>query len=64
MIATQKMGRESISIASGRKPVPRRVFSPLRRRHAVLPDVGVNLGGGDGLMAQQGLDIHQCSFDR
>ena len=27
--------------------------------HPLLPDVGVNLGGGDGLMAEQRLDIHQ-----
>ena len=27
--------------------------------HPLLPHVGVNLGGGDRLMAQQGLDVHQ-----
>ena len=27
--------------------------------HPLLPDVGVNLGGADALMAQQGLDVHQ-----
>jgi hypothetical protein len=28
-------------------------------RHPLLPDVGVNLGGGDALVAEQGLDVHQ-----
>ncbi len=27
--------------------------------HPLLADVGVNLGGGDGLMTEQGLDVHQ-----
>ena len=27
--------------------------------HPVLPDVGVNLGGVDGGVPQQGLDVHQ-----
>jgi hypothetical protein len=27
--------------------------------HPLLPDVGVNLGGGDALVAEQGLDVHQ-----
>ena len=27
--------------------------------HAFLPDIGINLGGGDALVAQQGLDVHQ-----
>ena len=27
--------------------------------HPRLPDVGVNLGGAEALVAQQGLDIHQ-----
>ena len=26
--------------------------------HPVLPDVGVNLGGGDAFVAEQGLDVH------
>jgi hypothetical protein len=27
--------------------------------HPFLPHVGVNLGGGDALVTQQGLDVHQ-----
>ena len=27
--------------------------------HPILPDVGVNLGGGDALVAEQGFDVHQ-----
>ena len=27
--------------------------------HPLLPDVGVNLRGGDALMTEQGLDVHQ-----
>ena len=27
--------------------------------HPLLADVGVNLGGGDTLVAEQGLDVHQ-----
>ena len=27
--------------------------------HPLLPDVGVNLGGGDALVAEQRLDVHQ-----
>ena len=27
--------------------------------HPLLADVGVNLGGGDALVAQQGFDVHQ-----
>ena len=27
--------------------------------HPFLPDVGVNLGGADALVTEQGLDVHQ-----
>ena len=50
------------NILSGRhSPIARGCDSqpPHPLLHPLLPDVGVNLGGGDGLMAEQRLDIHQ-----
>ena len=51
--------------ANGAADKPRRADKPQdssqlphRLLHPLLPDVGVNLCGGDALMAQERLDVH------
>jgi len=61
----QKPGMLGI-VANGAADKPRRAGKPQddsqpphHLLHPLLPDVGVNLGGTDALVPQQGLDVHQ-----